>query len=282
MNEARTQQLTARFEQERQQLHDVIKQLEDHISQVQGQKSEAERKLIIADDKVKEVAKETARVQRQMASQREKEVAIVTSHKAQIAKERKTADQAVAKLKGVQKLEQELNKKQILINSLRAKILDMEREEMHKNKILLMKRRQIEDEKSVLIKKQAIRQRSITRSNLSATRLQQQLETKQAVIDTERESKNALLKEKRELEREIANIKKEKGGGMDTTRHNESMSMYFARSQQQMMSPHVRGQKTKSFASRDGSKTSRQNAVFKSQQTIDRNQLYLSKQFSNE
>ncbi len=38
------------------------------------------------------------------------------NYKAQIAKERRTADQAVNKLKGVQKLEQELNKKQILIN----------------------------------------------------------------------------------------------------------------------------------------------------------------------
>ena len=54
-------------------------------------------------------------------------------------------------------MEQELNKKQILINQLRGKILEMEREEMHKSKILLMKRKQIEDEKTVLIKKQALR-----------------------------------------------------------------------------------------------------------------------------
>ncbi len=64
-----------------------------------------------------------------------------TTFKAQIAKERKTADMAVNKIKGVQKLEKELNKKQILINALRAKILEMEREETHKSKILLMKRR---------------------------------------------------------------------------------------------------------------------------------------------
>lgn len=78
----------------------------------------------------------------------------------------------MSRLKGVQKLEQEMNKKQILINQLRAKILEMEKEEQHKSKILLMKRRQIEDEKTVLIKKQALRQRSMTRMNLSATRLQ--------------------------------------------------------------------------------------------------------------
>jgi len=60
---------------------------------------------------------------------------------------------AVNKLKGVQKLEQDVNKKQIMINQLKAKILELERDEMHKSKILLMKRRQIEDEKTVLIKK---------------------------------------------------------------------------------------------------------------------------------
>ena len=56
-------------------------------------------------------------------------------------------------MKSVQKLEQDLNKKQITINELRAKIIEMEREEMHSQKILLMKRRQIEYEKTVLIKK---------------------------------------------------------------------------------------------------------------------------------
>ena len=56
-------------------------------------------------------------------------------------------------MKNVQKLEEELNKKQITINELRSKIIWMEREEMHSQKILLMKRRQIEDEKTVLIKK---------------------------------------------------------------------------------------------------------------------------------
>ena len=46
------------------------------------------------------------------------------TYKAQIIKERKAADTAVKKVKGVQKLEQELNKKQIIINQLRAKILE--------------------------------------------------------------------------------------------------------------------------------------------------------------
>ena len=73
----------------------------------------------------------------------------------------------------------------------------------------------------------------MTRSNLSATRLQRELETKQAVIQTERESKKALQEEKFKLEKEIATIKREKTqvGGVDSSRQNESMSMYFARSQ---------------------------------------------------
>ena len=74
-------------------------------------------------------------------SQKEKEEKMSLNYKAQIAKERRTADSAVAKLKTVQKLEQELNKKQILINQLRGKILELERDEMHKSKILLMKRK---------------------------------------------------------------------------------------------------------------------------------------------
>ena len=63
------------------------------------------------------------------------------THKAQIAKERKTADTAVKRVQAVQKLEQDLNRKQILINELKAKILEMERDELHKSKVLLMKRR---------------------------------------------------------------------------------------------------------------------------------------------
>ena len=158
----------------------------------------------------------------------------------------------------------------------------MEREETHKSKILLMKRRQIEDEKVVLIKKQALRQRSQTRSNLSATRLQQKLETQQAVIQTERDSKKALIQEKSKLEKQIVTIKRDKGpinNNGDSSRHNESMSMYFARSQG-MFSPRTKADpQSKSFIAK-GSNTAR-HQVFASMQGMDRNQLYLSKQFSH-
>lgn len=135
----------------------MIEQLEKHISQLQEDKSESDRKLIIAEDKIGEVNKEVARNKILMAAHKEKEEKLQQTFKAQIAKERKTADIAVKKVKGVEKLEADLNKKQILINQLKAKILEMEGEEKHKSKILLMKRRQIEDEKTVLIKKQALR-----------------------------------------------------------------------------------------------------------------------------
>ena len=72
---------------------------------------------------------------------------------------------------------------------------------------------------------------------------------------TERESKKALIDEKSKLEKEIQSIKREKGA--DTSRHNESMSMYFARSHSKqkhndshmMFSPRSRVQnnQTKSF-----------------------------------
>lgn len=64
-----------------------------------------------------------------------------STFKAQIAKERKTADVANAKLRNVHKLEADANKKQVTINQLRAKILEMERDERHNNRILLMKRK---------------------------------------------------------------------------------------------------------------------------------------------
>ena len=71
----------------------------------------------------------------------------------------------------------------------------------------------------------------MTRSNLSTTRLQHILETKQSVIETEREAKKALQNEKDKLEQEIKKIKKDHTI-MDgaSSRHNESLSMYFARS----------------------------------------------------
>lgn len=79
------------------------------------------------------------------------------------------------------------------------------------------------------------------------------------MIQTERESKKALIVEKQKLEREIKSIKREKTGtnrGDESSRHNESMSMYFARSQC-IFSPQGRGYEkthTKSFISK-GSKT---------------------------
>lgn len=67
--------------------------------------------------------------------------------------------------------------------------------------------------------------------------------------------------------------------GDESSRHNESMSMYFAQSHS-IFSPRIRADKSaQSFATK-GSKTSRPQ-IFQSQ-SIDRNQLYLSKQFSGE
>ena len=59
----------------------------------------------------------------------------------------------MSKLKGVEKLETEISRKIQLVNQLKAKIAEMEKDELHKSKVLLMKRRQIEDEKALLIKK---------------------------------------------------------------------------------------------------------------------------------
>ena len=63
-----------------------------------------------------------------------------------------------------------------------------------------------------------------------------------------RESKRAILEEKSKLEREIASIKREKTTGGESSRHNESMSMYFAKSQSGLFSPRNRAENaTKSF-----------------------------------
>lgn len=91
-----------------------------------------DRKLIISEDKIREVKKEVAKNKILIAAHKEKEDKLQQTYKAQIVKERKTADMAVAKLRNVQKLEQEQNKKQILINQLKAKILQMERDEKHR------------------------------------------------------------------------------------------------------------------------------------------------------
>ena len=85
-------------------------------------------------------------------------------------------------------------------------------------------------------------------------------------------------------------MKREKG--LDSSRHNESMSMYFARSQSKqkqndshmMFSPRNRVQNnvTKSFIANAKRSMTKSSQVMMSQQQMDRNQLYLSKQFSNE
>ena len=108
------------------------------------------------------------------------------------------------------------------------------------------------------------------------------------MIATERESKKALQKEKQKLEKTIVSMKRDPkavGGHLSnrgdevSSRHNESMSMYFAHSQM-MFSPRIKADNSaKSFVTK-GSRTSRPQ-VFQSQ-TIDRNQLYLSKQFSGD
>lgn len=97
--------MKVQFSEENQQLRDVIEQLETHINQLQESRSESDRKLIIAEDKAGELKKEIARNKILIASQKEKEEKTQQTFKAQITKERKTADMAVNKLKGVQKLE---------------------------------------------------------------------------------------------------------------------------------------------------------------------------------
>ena len=115
-----------------------------------------------------------------------------------------------------------------MINTLKAKIANLEREQQHNSKILRMKRLQIEDEKSELVKRQTQKQRSVTREALSATRLKQQLDAKKNVVEREREAKKALKLEKERLEQEINKMKKDRE--RDSSKHDESQSVYFARS----------------------------------------------------
>ena len=154
---------------------------------------------------------------------------------------------ALHKLRNLEKCEKELNKKQIMINQLRGKIQNLEQEAYHSSKVLHLKRMQIEQEKTDLIYKQNQRQRSISKTAHSQTRLQHQLDTKQSVIETEREAKKALLKEKERLEKEIKQIKRDKDKSFPSVsisdlseqrlhrnysaKNDESMSLYFAKSQ---------------------------------------------------
>ena len=57
-------------------------QLEGHINQLQEGKSEADRKLIIAEDKISEVKKEVARNKIVVASHKEKEEKLQQTFKA--------------------------------------------------------------------------------------------------------------------------------------------------------------------------------------------------------
>ena len=115
-----------------------------------------------------------------------------------------------------------------MINTLKAKIANLERESVHNSKILTMKRMQIEDEKTALVKRQTQKQRSVTREALSATRLKQQLDAKKNVVERERDAKNALKVEKERLELELKQMKKERE--RDNSRHDDSQSVYFAKS----------------------------------------------------
>ena len=78
----RLQGIKAQFTDENQQLRDVIEQLETHINQLQESRSESDRKLIVAEDKVSELKKEIAQKKILIASQKEKEEKTQMTHKA--------------------------------------------------------------------------------------------------------------------------------------------------------------------------------------------------------
>ena len=63
------------------------------------------------EDKISEIKKEVSKNMILLQSQKVKEEKMQQTFKAQIAKERKTADVAVKKLKSFEKLEEELNTK---------------------------------------------------------------------------------------------------------------------------------------------------------------------------
>ena len=65
--------LKSQYDEENSQLRDVIVQLETHISQLQDSKGEADRNLIIAEDKIEEAKKEVTRNKIIVAQQKEKE-----------------------------------------------------------------------------------------------------------------------------------------------------------------------------------------------------------------
>lgn len=74
--------MKAQFSDENQQLRDVIEQLETHINQLQENRSEIDRKLIIAEDQVIELTKDVAKNKILIVSQKEKEVKTQQTFKA--------------------------------------------------------------------------------------------------------------------------------------------------------------------------------------------------------
>ena len=74
--------MKAQFSDENQQLRDVIEQLETHINQLQENRSEIDRKLIIAEDQVIELTKDVAKNKILIVSQKEKDVKTQQTFKA--------------------------------------------------------------------------------------------------------------------------------------------------------------------------------------------------------
>ena len=109
-----------------------------------------------------------------------------------------------------EKCETALYKKNTIINELRAKIQKMEIDQRHREKMNLLKRNQIEEEKIKLRQDCASKTRSITKSNISATRAQQVIESKQAVINIERDNKRALQQELSRLQQEMNVLRRER------------------------------------------------------------------------
>ena len=104
----------------------------------------------------------------------------------------------------------------------------MEIDQRHKEKMLLVKRNQIEEEKVKLRQDCAIKTRSITKSNLSATRAQQVIENKQAVIDIERKNKQALQQELNRMQQEMSVLRRERDLFQSTLKPSETV--YFMKS----------------------------------------------------
>ena len=101
------------------------------------------------------------------------------------------------------------------------------------------------------------------------------VDAKQNVIDTEREAKKALLKEKERLEKEINRIKRDKDKIFNSNTENsadrrasqkndESMSLYFAKSQVPTASPIIDSEtKLKNSLSKQSSVSQSQRFFFK-------------------